>query len=57
MMSLILHNLTQEQLQIITKEDMCSMKRILFRATPTGIAIEIAITVVSYVVSCALKKK
>ena len=33
------------------------MKRILLRATPTGIAIEIAITVVSYVVSCALKKK
>ncbi len=33
------------------------MKRILFKVTPTGIAVEIAITVVSYVVSCALKKK
>ncbi len=33
------------------------MKHILFKATPTGIAVEIAITVVSYLVSCALKKK
>ena len=33
------------------------MKSILFRTTPTGIAVEIALTVVSYIVSCALKKK
>jgi hypothetical protein len=29
----------------------------LFKSTPTGIAVEVAITVVSLLVSCVLKKK
>ncbi len=33
------------------------MKRIFFRVTPTGMALEVALTVVGYMVSCAVKKR
>ena len=60
MISLILHDLTLEQLALITSHD-CKrrdgVKQPLFKDTSTGIAVEIAIAVICYAITCALKKK